>query len=98
VSDVPLSVLVERVDDVITTLHRVEEQVIRTNGRVSTLEVEAKIAMAVAADRATRLASESELRNRQVDRAVNRRQWVVNTAVAVCGIGGGLLAALLATH
>jgi len=95
VSEVTLEVLVERVDDALATLYRVEEQVIKTNGRVTTLEIEAKIAMAVAADRATRLASESELRNRQANQTTSRRQWVINTAVAICGIGAGLAAALL---
>jgi hypothetical protein len=65
---------------------------------VSALEVEAKISMAVAADRAMRLAHESENRNVQINRQINRRQWVVNSSIAMASIIAGCGATLFAAH
>lgn len=106
---ITLEVLAERVDMVIDTLARVEEQTTATNGRVREIEVSRRVEAALAADRASMLAAEralaaQTLATQTTERAqvlavqankLDARGIMLNTIVGSAGIMAGIAAALL---
>lgn len=93
-----LETVVERLEEMREDILQIKEQTTKTNGRVTELEIKARIDTALTAERAARLARESEMRTDQINRQINRRQWIVNTSIATASIVAGVGATLLAAH
>lgn len=93
-----LETVVERLEEMREDILQIKEQTTKTNGRVTELEIKARIDTALTAERAARLARESEMRTDQINRQINRRQWLVNTSIASASIVVGCGATLLAAH
>ena len=93
-----LETVVERLEEMREDILQIKEQTTKTNGRVTELEIKARIDTALTAERAARLARESEMRTDQINRQINRRQWIVNTSIASASIVAGVGATLLAAH
>jgi hypothetical protein len=99
-SEVTLASLTERVDNVLDVLVRIETQTTKTNGRVSALEVAAKVREAVEEERARTLAREADVRAQalaleavskaavlaaQADKVESKR-WGVGTTISVAAV------------
>jgi hypothetical protein len=98
--------LAERVDNVLDILQRVEAQTTKTNGRVSALEVAAKVREAVEEERARTLAREADVRAQAlaVEAAVKAqalvnqrgrveaRRWNVGTLLTFASVVSGAIA------
>jgi hypothetical protein len=107
-SEVTLASLTERVDNVLDILGRVEEQTTKTNGRVSALEVAAKVREAVEEERARTLAREADVRAQAlavdaVSKAqalasqtflVERKRWGVGTFLSAVSVLCGVAGTL----
>lgn len=93
-----LETVVQRLDEMREDIAEIKAQTTRTNGRVTELEIKARIDTALTAERAARLARESEVRTDHLNRQINRRQWVVNTSIALASIATGVGVTLLSAH
>lgn len=86
------------IDQIREDVAEIKAQTTKTNGRVTELEVAARIDTAISAERAHLLAAEVNNRARTLADSKQTKQWVVNASIGLAGVLGGVLAAILAAH
>lgn len=93
-----LASLVTTVAEMREDLREIKAQTIRTNGRVSEIEVQRRIDEVLVEQRAAQLEREAEVRAADLAVRASRsgwRRWLVNTLIAGVGVAAGVVAGFL---